>query len=494
MSEAGLDQLVKGSPPPNVSLPSVAAAAASTSEARSSSRVPSPSPSDPTSLLPSSPPQIYLNLLILEASLRAQYLTLRARRRQHTFILSVLLLWIAYFFYGQFLRPREDGTGMGGSVYWLVDMVEKIFLIGGLVMGVLFRLTGQWERGVRWPSRWLRTTNRGLRGMNCKIVVLKGPWWSEFMSYFGYLFPLSWFVETPGSYYRYIEYASNSQHERRPSQLSTRSGKREKHHPLHETAEEDIAPGGDYIKILLLPKHFTPEFRENWEIYRADYWETENMRRAELRAKIRAQQKQEAKAQSPWLWWLPLQTTISGSFAFPTRVAMKHAPLADGNNPPSRNSSQRHHPSKRGSIIKVERASLPNDRETHSRSSSRSSVSYSTTQTPEIGTGGFEDGRERRSSLSGAGTEAQRRRKKLSSQDGEKRLSGVGPTGRAKGPVVTSSRPSTPTDIPIPGQLKTKGSNLSAMSSGSDGDSPARRRAVDPMTSSKPKVKKEEMD
>jgi hypothetical protein len=92
-------------------------------------------------LLPSSPPQIYLNLLILEASLRQQYLTLRARKRQHTLVVVGLVLWIAGCFYLQFLRPREDGSGIGGSVYWLVDMAEKVALIGGCVMAALFWAT-----------------------------------------------------------------------------------------------------------------------------------------------------------------------------------------------------------------------------------------------------------------------------------------------------------------------------------------------------------------
>jgi len=49
-------------------------------------------------------------------------------------------------------------------------------------------------------------------------------------------------------------------------------------HEDGETAgyEEDLAPGGDYVKLLLLPKPFSPNFRENWDIYRTEYWEKEN--------------------------------------------------------------------------------------------------------------------------------------------------------------------------------------------------------------------------
>ena len=93
-------------------------------------------------------------------------------------MLLLLSLWLLNFFHAQFLRPRNDGTGVvGGSPYWLVDTLEKVALIAGCVMAILFWVTGQWERGVRWPRRWLGVTNRGLRGMNLKIVVLRRGWW-----------------------------------------------------------------------------------------------------------------------------------------------------------------------------------------------------------------------------------------------------------------------------------------------------------------------------
>ena len=137
MSGSKLDQIVKGAPPPGTSLPNIVSRSSSPSPALGNADL-SPSrpgtplpPSDPLATLPSSPPQIYLNLLILEASLRSQYLTLRARRRQHTFFLLVLTGWITCFFYALFLRPREDGSGMGGSVYWVVEMAEKLALMGG---------------------------------------------------------------------------------------------------------------------------------------------------------------------------------------------------------------------------------------------------------------------------------------------------------------------------------------------------------------------------
>src|ERR1700753_1424884 len=121
-----LDQIVKGAPPP------IASASQSLRDGTPASP---PDISDPPTLLPSSPPQIYLNLLILEASLRAQYLHLLSRRRQNTSALTLLTLWLTYCFYAQFLRPRNDGSGIvGGSPYWAVDTGEKLALMGGAVL------------------------------------------------------------------------------------------------------------------------------------------------------------------------------------------------------------------------------------------------------------------------------------------------------------------------------------------------------------------------
>ncbi|CAD6505868.1 BgTH12-06800 [Blumeria graminis f. sp. triticale] len=169
-----LDQIIKGTSP-ETELDTNSSSAPS--ERRSSLR-------SQRSLSPThtSPPQIYLNLLILEASLRAQWLQLRTRRRQHTFFLALLAFWIAYFGYALFLAPREDGSGVGGSIYWVIDVGEKICLIGGIITGILVWGTGQWERGIKWPRRWVYNTNRGLREFNCKVVIIKQSWWSEFTS------------------------------------------------------------------------------------------------------------------------------------------------------------------------------------------------------------------------------------------------------------------------------------------------------------------------
>jgi hypothetical protein len=292
-----LDSIVKGAPAPNV-------------EAKSPSMGTSPigtiKPGDPLNHTPSSPSMIYLNMLILEASLRAQYLSLRQRRRKHTFFLSLLAVWTAGFGYGLFFAPREDGVGVGGSVYWVVDMAERVCFMAGIVTALLIWATGIWERGIRWPRRWFGISNRGLRGFNCKLVIVKRSWWVELVSTFGFFFTYGAFSHAPGQY-RFVEPSilrevdkelnlSNQDHPQLPF-VSTDEEK--------GGHEEDLAPSGDYVKLLLLPKPFSPNFRENWEIYRSEYWDRENERRALLRAKLKQRDRELAKQASNWFWWFP---------------------------------------------------------------------------------------------------------------------------------------------------------------------------------------------
>ncbi len=302
MSGSKLDQFVKGAPPPGTSVPIVLSRSPTPSPlaepaepTKSRSKIPL-QPSDLLATLPSSPPQIYLNLLILEASLRSQYLTLRARRRQNTFFLFLLTVWVVCFFYALFLRPREDGSGVGGSVYWVVEMAEKVALMGGIVTAILVWGTGQWDRGVRWPRRWVGVANRGLRNVNAKVVVIKGPWWKEMVGHLSSLFPYSSLFPSQGSSYHYVDHSLD-----KSSASGTRSGSEEAEETL---PLEDVSPGGDYIKLLLLPKPFSPEFRENWELYRLEYWERENERRAQLRQQFKRRERQLARKQGGWLWWV----------------------------------------------------------------------------------------------------------------------------------------------------------------------------------------------
>ncbi|KAF4977459.1 hypothetical protein FZEAL_6023 [Fusarium zealandicum] len=300
MAADDVDSIVKGASAPTQGVKDVAGASPNVASTAAKQ-------GDPLSHAPSSPSMIYLNLLILEASLRAQFLELRARKRHHTFFLTLLTLWVTLFGYALFLAPREDGRGVGGSIYWAVEGAEKVCFMGGIITAILVWVTGIWERGIRWPRRWFVISNRGLRGFNCKLVIIRRPWWAEALSTIGFFLTYGLFSHTASSSYRYVE-PSLLREVEKELQLSSDN------HPTlvlpHEDEErggheEDLAPGGDYVKLLLLAKPFSATFRENWELYRTEYWEKENERRALLRQKVQERDHQVAKEQYGWFWWLP---------------------------------------------------------------------------------------------------------------------------------------------------------------------------------------------
>jgi len=298
--------MVKGAPPPNVSPEQVASAARRSSYSSDNDSITAPTPpapshssADPLTNLPSSPAQIHLNLLILESSLRAQYLCLRARLRLYLVLMAALAAWILTFTYLLFLRPREDGKGTGGSVYWVLDMAERLGWVGGMVTGGLVWATGMWDRGVRWPRRWVGTTNRGLRAFNLKLVVIRGPWWREAFTHLALRAPLGLWGEARGMRFQVLP----RDIEKTEKERGGSSSRLWEHGGRDGFIEEDVAFGGDAVKLLLLPKPFSPDFREDWDNYRAAYWEKENERRALLRAIIKTRNRDLARRHGGYLWW-----------------------------------------------------------------------------------------------------------------------------------------------------------------------------------------------
>ncbi|KAJ6144366.1 Sporulation/nuclear morphology Spo7 [Penicillium chermesinum] len=395
-----IDQLVKGAAPEN---------RAPAPEPLVSSPTPDrPSTPDPLAALPSSPPQIYLNLLILEASLRAQYLALRERRRQNTFFLLLLAAWITYFSYALFLRPREDGRGVGGSVYWMVEMGEKVALLGGVVTALLVWGTGQWERGIRWPRRWLAVANRGLRTMNTKIIIIRGPWWQELLSYVSFLFPFS----LPFS--PLLQGTSITSSVIRPKGVVV--GR-----TTSNITMEDLSPGGDYIRLLLLPKSFSPEFRENWDDYRTEFWEKENERRTQLYHKLRERERHLARTEGGWLSRLGI-----GWRTTQRRRLVAHRSLDSEH---KSHHHQQHHPSISSRLSQEHRASSvrrsTRSESSHSRTSSRSSTPANLEDRPPSRSG--PTGRPRRSSTaqsaSGPEQTPQQQRKRKGSKSLRRGLS-----------------------------------------------------------------------
>jgi hypothetical protein len=222
-----------------------------------------------------------------------------------------------------------------------------------------------------------------------------------------------------------------------------------------EYAEEDIAPGGDYIKLLLLPKPFTPDFRQEWEVYRNEYWANENERRAELRKRVRARQREIARSEGGWLWW-----TGWRGWKRARGLSSRSADIEkSGHHTHAHNLSHTGSRKRRPSTLQAGRGRDGS----HSRSSSRSTTP---TPGPDLEHLHPTEGRERRWSNASTSSTGTARKSSLRSSS----TITQGNAQSARQPPVRpplGSRPSTPSEGNLPWQSK-RASQLSTASSMSE--------------------------
>ncbi|EPS43460.1 hypothetical protein H072_2548 [Dactylellina haptotyla CBS 200.50] len=317
--ESRLDQIIKGTPAANSKATQVATAYVQTpsihiphddtnppQSSSSQSNVPAV-PQNPLDSHPTSPPTIYLNLIILEASLRAQYQRLHLRRRKYTVFLLLLCLWTGYFFNAVYI--------VGPSPYSIISTFQKLCLIGGIVTGLLFWMSGLYAKTMIWPRRLVGNVNKGLRMFNVKLVVVNRSFsqrmrdWLEIVAK---RHPLGWIYSVGLKRVPPVRHILHPTRPRGQSNASLRAGSTGLRSspvatpgtpPPRSAADvalaqralgnvrpppptpdafdpDDYLESGQSVKLVILAKHFSADFREGWEIYRSEYWEKENERRA----------------------------------------------------------------------------------------------------------------------------------------------------------------------------------------------------------------------
>lgn len=298
-------------------------------------------PSDPLDSSPSSPQQIYLNLLILEHSLRSQYCALQLRRRKYTFFFVLLIVWTSWFFHRVFLST--------GSPYTYIYTLERLAFSVGITTIGLFYLTGLYRKTLVYPRKFVHNTNKGLRQFNLKLVSVKVPFRQKLLHFYYELFPPPSYKQKtksasplprrkratssvsrkhlPSSSISSISgisasaaavaaAATNSPDKRAHKRLSTAGSlpstsseddRPRSSHGGHDADQiidpADLIPSGSHIKLVVLAKGFSAEFREGWEIYREEYWEKENATRTHLRAEAKKQAKLERGKWWKWESW-----------------------------------------------------------------------------------------------------------------------------------------------------------------------------------------------
>ncbi|KAA8572020.1 hypothetical protein EYC84_001950 [Monilinia fructicola] len=237
-----------------------------------------------------------------------------------------------------------------------------------------------------------RIINMGDWAMGARYSMAPKSWWKELLSALSFLFSYGLFSSNSGSSYRFVDQSLLKE-----SEKAAKSGGHHALRNIHEDDdtkgyEEDLAPGGDYVKLLLLPKPFSPNFRENWDIYR----------------KL-------AKQQGGWLWWTGYRGWGAGPAADVEKI--------------------HHRPHRQNIALKRDRSASVRSH-SHSRNSSRSA-------TPNA-EGDERPGSAHTKKASSSSISSERRRKKTVPGSTRQKLappsSGVGTGG---------SRSSTP-DVPSP--------------------------------------------
>lgn len=191
-----------------------------------------------------------------------------------------------------------------------MHLTEKLGFGGGVVTGVLYYATGLYQKTIVEPRRFVFIANRGLRGFNVKLVKVHlsyREWISWWWSWYTFRPPLA--RAAPSTAKRRL--SSNVRRppapipsHASPTTLSSLALNRSLSPHQEEDDEEEVEeylPGGLHIKLVILPKGFSPDFREGWEIYRTEFWGKENETRQVLceEAWKRSRAKQEERPTGP---------------------------------------------------------------------------------------------------------------------------------------------------------------------------------------------------
>lgn len=200
--------------------------------------------------------KIFRNLLILEESLRQQVIQQRTLRRKYLTFLAALCSLIAgithYLYFSEHLGPFR--------------VLLQLLLLMLVVTLLLYHLSGEYQKTIVLPKKFLSSTNKGLRQLNVRLVKIKTTYAdssADLIREFG-LFLCSM--------------ALKFCHTAFPSMISNPNSKLEIWLVL---AQLRCQPrfGLNDVKLVLIPRSFSTDIREGWELYRNEFWVNEGVRR-----------------------------------------------------------------------------------------------------------------------------------------------------------------------------------------------------------------------
>ncbi|CAG86469.2 DEHA2C16104p [Debaryomyces hansenii CBS767] len=204
--------------------------------------------------------KIFRNLLILEESLREQVIQQRAMRRKYLTFLSILCSIIASLTHHLYLMDSPvDGT---------VRVILQFTLLALLVTLMLYHLSGEYQKTIVLPRKFLSSTNKGLRQLNVRLVKIKTPLTDSITDL------IREFILFNATMCR------NALHNVYPSTKNNRNSKLE---VFIASCQSQCQPriGVADVKLILNARVFNTDVREGWELYRSEFWVHEGVRRRE---------------------------------------------------------------------------------------------------------------------------------------------------------------------------------------------------------------------
>ncbi|EDK36888.2 hypothetical protein PGUG_00986 [Meyerozyma guilliermondii ATCC 6260] len=202
--------------------------------------------------------KIFRNLLLLEENLRQQVIQQRAMRRKYLTFLAILCSLsasIAHQLY--FVEKTPTGTKR---------VILQFSLLALLVTLMLYHLSGEYQKTIVLPRRFLSSTNKGLRQFNIRLVKIKIPLSDSIIDL---VREMSLFV---------VNLLLISFHRLNPAMIQNRDSKLE---VFLVSCQSQCQPriGITDVKLVLNARMFNTDIREGWELYRSEFWIHEGVRR-----------------------------------------------------------------------------------------------------------------------------------------------------------------------------------------------------------------------
>lgn len=204
--------------------------------------------------------KVFRNLLILEESLRQQVFQQKALRRKYLTFMAILCAIITSLTHYLYIADNPQ-TSLSP-----IRVILTFILLALLVTLCLYYLSGEYQKTIVLPRKFLSSTNKGLRQLNIRLVKIKTP-----------------LVDYLADLIRELVLNTtllllNLLHKLDPTSIENKNSKLE---VLLVSIQLRCQPrtGIADVKLILNARVFNTDIREGWELYRSEFWTHEGIRR-----------------------------------------------------------------------------------------------------------------------------------------------------------------------------------------------------------------------